>query len=172
MKHAKSLRALTVATPLAFAAVLASAPLASAGIGDAALGSPHVTHNGDTLGVLFSSTITDQGTDDAVAQKVTEAFLGDWANGLIESAVHNAPPSVSTCRVTVTATDPSGATGTTSAVIPTGVTTSELDIPDQAHGTKWGVGDLDDFSVQVTCTDNQRGGQVSKVIVDQNEIAG
>jgi len=172
MKPAKSLRALTAATPIAFLAVLASAPQASAGIGDAVLGSPQVMHDGNTLGVLFSSTVTDQGTDNAIAQKVTEAFLGSWADGLVDSAVHNAPPSVSTCRVTVTATDPNGATGTTSAVVPTGMNSNELEIPDQVHGTKWGVGDLDQFSVQLTCTDNQRGGQVSKVTLDQTEIAG
>jgi hypothetical protein len=131
-----------------------------------------VTHDGKTLGVLFSSTVTDQGTDNAIAQKVTEAFLGGWADGLVDSAVRNAPPSVSTCRATVTATDPNGATGSTSVVVPTGMTSSELEIPDQAHGTKWGVGDLDQFSVELTCTDSHRGAQVSKVTVDQSEIAG
>ena len=171
MKPPKSLRALAVATPLALAASLASAPLASAGINDAALNNPHVLDQGTMLGVVFNSAISDDTTDNAIARNTADTFVGNWAGALVEYALRNTPPRVSTCRVIATATDSDGATGTTSAAVPAGVTHIELDIPDQAPHTKWGIGDLDHFAVQLTCTDTQRGTQESKATIDQDETA-
>lgn len=169
MNSAARLRALTAAAPLALAAILASAPQASAGISDAALGNTHVLNHGYTLGVVISSAISDDSTDYASARNVADAFAGNWVGNLVNDAARNTPPSVTTCRVAVTATDPDGATGSASAAVPTGVANVGLNIPDQARGTKWGVGDFDHYAVRLTCS--AQGGNVNEVTLDQDEIA-
>ena len=171
VKSPKSLRAVAAATPLAIAAILAAAPQASAGISDAALNNPHVLDHGNTLGLTFSSAVSDQATDNAIARNIADDFIGNWAGGLLESAMRNEPPDASTCDVTVTATDPDGAKGTVSAAVPAGVTNNELAIPDQAPGAKWRAGDVDHFNVQLTCTDAQHGNRMSKAILDQDQAA-
>lgn len=170
MYPAARLRTLTAAAPLAFVAILASAPLASAGISDAALGNTHVLNHGNTLSVMVSSATSDDSTDSATAQNVADAFIGGWASSLIANAMRNTPPSVTTCQAAVTVTDPDGATGSASGAVPVGVATIKLNVPDRAPGTKWGVGDLDHYALQLTCS-AQRG-NISKVTIDQDEIAG
>ena len=171
MQPAKSLRAVTAASPLALAAILAAAPQASAGINGATLDNPRVLDSGKTLSVMLSSDISDDTTDDAVARNVADTFAGDWAGGLIENAMRNTPRRVSTCRVTATASDPNGATGTASTAVPTGVTSKELRFPARAPGGKWGVGDVDHFAVQLACTGDQKATPVGKATIDQDETA-
>jgi hypothetical protein len=170
MKPHRSLRALAAATPLAVATLLAAAPQASAGISDAALNNPHVLEHGAKLSVEFSSAISDSAADAATARKVADSLVGTWAGDLVDEAMRNAPASTSTCRVAATAIDPDGAAGTVSAAIPAGVANTELDIPDQTPGTTWGAGDLDHFTVQLTCTDTQRG-NVSRTVLDEDQTA-
>lgn len=170
MDRPKMVRPLALAAPLALGTVLAAAPQASAGISDAVLSSPHVLDNGKTLNVTFSSAITDAITDNTIARNAASAVVGNWVGDLLDYAVRNTPTRTSTCRVTTTATDPNGAKGTTSAVIPVGVTKMALNIPDQAPGTKWAVGDRDHFAVTLVCTDDQSAAQVSELTIDQDEI--
>lgn len=166
-----SLRAVTAAAPLALAAVLASAPQASAGINGVTLTNPRVLDSGKTLSVTLDSDISDAATDNAIARKVADTFAGDWAGGLIENAMRNTPPRPSTCRVTATASDSNGATGTASATLPTGVSNKELDFPARTPGAKWGVGNVDHFAIQLACTDDQNATPVGRATIDQDEIA-
>jgi hypothetical protein len=169
MNSPKAVRTLTTVTPMALAAILGAAAPAAADISDATLHNPHVLNNGSTLGVEFSSTAT--ATDKAAAQSVAAALGGGWISGLIDYAAQNAPQDTSTCRVTATAKDPDGATGTATATLAPGTTTTELAIADQVRGTKWGIGDRDNFKVQLTCTDSQDG-NIRRVTVDDDQIAG
>jgi hypothetical protein len=170
MKPRKSLGALAVATPLAVATVLAAAPQAGAAIADAAMNNPQVLDHGNTLSIMFSSTISSDAADDAAAQNVATGLGGNVVGGLVDYALRHSPQQISTCRVTATATDPDGAGGTASADVPAGVTENEIRIPDQVHGTKWGKGDVDHFNVQLNCAQDQRG-NVSKAILDQDAAA-
>lgn len=171
MRPDKSRWTLAVSAPLALAAVLAAAPQAGAGVGGAAVSSPHVVSAGGTLTVEFTSAVSDQAADTAEARNVAASLVGDWAGQLVDEAARENPPHASTCRVNATATDPNGATGTASAAVPTGIGQTQLTIPDQAAGTKWGVGDLDHFTVQLTCTDTGMGGSISRAVIDQDEVA-
>jgi len=110
----------------------------------------------------------DAGADATAARKVADAFLGGWADGLIDFAVRNTPPVTRTCLVTATVTDPNGAAGTASATVPAGASLSSLNVPNQVRGTRWGVGDFDRFGVKVTCTDTYGNTSHSEVTVDQN----
>jgi hypothetical protein len=170
MKPRKSLGALAVATPFAVAAVLAAAPQAGAAIADASMNNPQVLDHGDTLSVMFDSTISSDATDQAAAQTVATGLAGNWVGGLVDYALRHSPQQTSACRVTATATDPDGAGGTASAEIPAGTTENEIRIPDQVRGTKWGKDDIDHFNVQLTCAQNRQG-NVSKAILDQNGTA-
>jgi hypothetical protein len=171
MKPSTSLRALTAATPLALFALLASTPQASAEIGGTALNNARVLGHGATLGVVFTSAVSNDATDNANARKAASALAGNWVGGLVDYALRNTPPHVSTCRLTTTVTDPNGATGTASAIVPAGVANNVLDVPDQTPGTTWGVGDFDHFDSQFACTDAQSGSQLSKVIIAQDATA-
>lgn len=171
MRPDKSRWTLAASAPLAIAAVLAAAPQATAGVAGAAVSNPHVVSNGSTLTVDFTSAVSDQAADAAEARNVAASFVGEWAGQLIDEAARNNPPSASTCRVKATASDPDGAAGTASAAVPSGIGDVQLAIPDQAAGTKWGVGDLDHFTMELTCTDTGMGGSVSRAVVDQDETA-
>lgn len=176
MDSRNSLRALAAATPLALAAILAAAPQASAAIAGADVQNPHVINHGRTLSIVFDSAVSNQSADTAAAQQLADSLVGNWAGGLIEYAMQHAPaqsatPDASTCHLTATATDPNGARGTATAEIPAGVTSTTVAIPDQAPGTAWGVGDVDQFSMQLTCTDTQRGAQMGKATIVQDETA-
>lgn len=168
----KTLRTLTAAAPLAFAALLAAAPQASAAIGGAVVDNPHVVDQGRALSVSFGTAVTDAATDNAIARNVANTFLGDWAGPLMQAAMQNAPQPASTCHMTMTATDPNGARGTVSGPVQSGVVANDLSIPDQAPGTKWGAGDMDHFAVEVTCADAERGTQMSKATIEQDQIVG
>jgi hypothetical protein len=171
MRPDKSRWTLAASAPLALAAVLAAAPQAGAGVGGAAVSSPHVAADG-TLTVEFTSAVSDQAADAAEARNVAASFVGEWAGQLIDEAARNNPPhAAATCRANATATDPNGATGTASADVPTGLNDTRLVIPDQAPRTKWGVGDLDHFTVELVCTDTGTGGSVSRAVIDQDETA-
>jgi hypothetical protein len=171
MRPDKSRWTLAASAPLALAAVLAAAPQATAGVAGAALSNPRVLTDGGTLSVDFTSAVSDQAADTAEARNVAASLVGEWAGQLIDDAARNNPPRVSTCQVKATATDPDGAAGTASAAVPSGVGDTPLTIPDQAAGTKWGVGDLDHFTVELTCTDTGAGGSVSRAVIDQDETA-
>lgn len=171
----KPLRTLTAAAPLALTALTAlllSAAPADAGVGATTIDNPRVTGNGSTLTAELSTTITDQSTDNAVAQNVADSFLGSWGADVISYALQNSPPRVSTCQATVTATDPDGATGTATTTVPTGTTTQQITLRNQTPGATWRVGDSDRFATRVVCTDTGNGAQVTTVSVDQEETAG
>jgi hypothetical protein len=171
--NTKYVRTLTTATPLALATLVTAASPAGAAISEATLTNPRVLNNGNTLSVQFSTTATsttDTAATAAAAQNVVQALGGGWISGLIAYAVQNAPQQrPSTCHVTVTAKDPSGATGTASATLAPGTTTTELDIQNQTRGTNWGIGDSDNFQVQLACTDGN--GNQRRVTVDEDQIA-
>lgn len=172
MNAPKSLRALAVAAPVAVAAVLASAPLAGAAVGDAGMTDPHVIDQGNKLAVTLGSTVSNDAADNAMARAMTERLVGGWAGDLVDYAVrNNTPAQAQTCRATVTAIDPDGAAGTASALVPTGASNMELDIVDQAAGTKWAVGDVDHFTLQFTCTGAKQAGNMAQTILDEDQIA-
>lgn len=172
MSPRTTLRTLGVAAPLAVAALLAAAPQAVAGVADAAVNNPQVVDQGGKLAVDFTSAVSDQTADAAEAREVAAGLVGDWAGQLVDQAERDNPPRNATCQATATATDPNGATGTASVPVPTGYADTMLQIPDQAPGTtKWGVGDLDHFTVNVTCTDMTAGGGISKAVIDEDAIA-
>jgi hypothetical protein len=166
----KSLLALTATTPLALAAVLAAAPQAGAAVGGAMVDGPRVLDNGRTLSVVLDSAITDANTDSAMAQEVAGALAGEGIGDLVAYALRNGPPQTSACNATVTATDPDGARGTASAALRTGQASNEIRVPDQAAGTRWGVGDFDRFDVRIECT-APPGAGMSVTTVDQDGIA-
>jgi len=171
MRPYKSLWTLGAAAPLAAAAVLAAAPQASAGVGDAGVGNAHVVSNGSKLTVDFTSAVSDQAADATEARNVAASLVGEWAGQLVDEAARNdTPQQAPTCRATATATDPNGATGTASAAVNPGFSATQLEFPDQAAGTKWGAGDLDHFTVELTCTDMQLG-NISRAVIDQDAIA-
>ena len=170
MRPLTSLCAITAATPLALAGVLAGASPASAAISVAGLNTPQVLNNGSTLRVPVNVT-ADGAADAAIARNVADKFLGDWASGLIGYAARNTPLTTRTCLVTATVTDPDGAAGTASATVPAGMSISSLNVPDQVRGTHWGVGDFDHFTVKLTCTEGEKNTSHSEVTVDQDAIA-
>jgi len=134
MRPDKSRWTLAASAPLALAAVLAAAPQAGAGVGGAAVSSPHVAADG-TLTVEFTSAVSDQAADAAEARNVAASFVGEWAGQLIDEAARNNPPhAAATCRANATATDPNGATGTASADVPTGLNDTRVTYHEPA---KW-----------------------------------
>ncbi len=170
MQVLTSLRTLTTAASLTLAGVLAAAPMASAAIGGAAVDTPRVLDHGRTLSVPFD-VAGDEVGDSAAAQNVAASMVGGWAGQLIAYAAANSPQDPATCRATVTAADSDGAKGTASVQIPAGVTRETVGVADQARDTTWGVGDVDHFTLKVTCTDAHRNSQLSEVEVDQDAIA-
>jgi hypothetical protein len=171
MKPPTFLRVLTAATPLALAAVLAGAAQADAAIGDAGVDNPHVLNHGATLRVTLESAVSNQAADDALARNMADSVAGSWIGGMIDYAIRNSPQRPTTCQATATATDPNGATGTGSATVPVGMTTTQIDIADQTPGTTWAVGDIDHLNVQVTCADGRGNSQVAKATLDQDALA-
>jgi hypothetical protein len=166
-----SVRTLTVATSLALTGVFAGAPLASAAIGDPTLNTPRVLDNGRTLSVPFDVSADEVGNT-AMAQDLAASLVGGWAGQLIGYAAANAPQDPATCHATVTANDSNGARGRASVDIPAGVTTETVAIANEARETKWGVGDVDHFTLKFACTDVHRNSKLSEVEVDQAAIAG
>lgn len=171
MDRLKTVRPLVLAGPLALGTIFAAAPQASAAISDVVPSSPRVLDNGKTLNVVFSSAITGAITDNIIARNLASAFVGNRLGDLVEYALPNTPARVSSCRVTTTAIDSNGATGTASAAVPVGVTNIALNLPDQTPGTRWGVGDRDHLAVTLICTDSQSGAQMSEVTTDRDETA-
>jgi len=109
--------------------------------------------------------------DDALARNMADSVAGSWIGGMIDYAIRNSPQRPTTCQATATATDPNGATGTGSATVPVGMTTTQIDIADQTPGTTWAVGDIDHLNVQVTCADGRGNSQVAKATLDQDALA-
>lgn len=170
MRSLTSLRTITAGASLALAGVLAAAPEASAAISAPGLNSPQVLDNGSTLRVPVNVT-ADGAADSTAAKKVADAFLGGWADGLIDYAIRNTPQATRTCLVTATVTDPNGAAGTASATVPAGASLSSLNVPNQVRGARWGSGDFDRFGVKVTCTDTYGNTSHSELTFDQNATA-
>jgi hypothetical protein len=170
MQPLTPVRTVTAAAAVALAGLLAAAPQASAAIGAAALHTPHVADDGANLVVPLDAT-ADQAAGMAMARKVADSLAGTWLSGLIQDATANAAPTAPTCRATVTATDSNGAAGTATEILPAQGAAKPLTIPDQTRGTRWGVGDVDHFTLKMTCTDTSRNSQLSDISVDQDAIA-
>jgi hypothetical protein len=167
-----TLRVLTVATPLALAAVLGAAAQADASIGDAGLDNPHVLNHGATLRVTLESEVSNQAADDAAAQRVADSLAGNWLGGVIEYAIKNAPQHTpTTCTATANATDSDGAAGSATVAVPTGVTNTQIDLADQTAGAKFAAGDIEHLSVRLTCTDGANNSQSDTAVVARDAIA-
>jgi len=179
MQPLTPLRTVTAAATVALFGVLAAAPQASAAIGAAALNTPHVVDGGRSLSVPLDAS-ADQAAGVAMAQKVADSLAGTWLGSLIQDATAaSAAPAgsaasaapTSTCRATVAATDSNGAAGTATEILPATGSAKPLTIPDQTRGTRWGAGDVDHFTLKMTCTDTRNNSQLSDVTVDQDAIA-
>ncbi|MBR7833928.1 hypothetical protein KDL01_11665 [Actinospica durhamensis] len=164
-------RTFTVAASLALTAVFAAAPLASAAIGDPSLNTPRVLDNGRTLSLPFDVSADEVGNT-AMAQDLAASLVGGWAGQLIGYAAANAQQEPATCHATVTANDSDGARGTGSVDVPAGATMETVAIADEARDTRWGVGDVDHFTLKFACTDVHRNSKLSEVEVEQAAIAG
>jgi hypothetical protein len=164
----RPLRTVLAATPIALTAVLATAGQAGAGMVGITVLNPTVLDHGRTLRVTVGGTMS-QSEADATARTMLSTLVGPWAGDLLTHAQQAAPPQDSACRVTVTVTDPDGATGTASAVIPAGATSRQIDIRDEAGGTVWRAGDVDQFQTQQVC--DGAGGSVHETIADQSAMA-
>lgn len=169
MQSLTSLRAVTTAASLALAGVLGAASQANAAINTPVIDTPNVVDGGKTLNVPIGA-VTGEIADPAVARNMAAALVGGWVGSLVEDAAAEAPSIASTCQVTVRATDPDGATGTAAATVPADGSISSLSVPDQARGTRWGVGDLDHIDLKLTCTDTRGNTRLSEVTYDQGAI--
>lgn len=159
MKASRCLRALLVSTPVALGALLAAASPACAG---AISGSV----NDDAQVITASHTIEFSVNTDYTPD--TPGVSGSPA----VKAERDAGPAV-TCQVSVTASDPDGAFGTTvDTTVPVGQSARELRVVDQAPGTDWAAGDLDHFAGQIACEDNATGAIVAMVTIDEDHVAG
>lgn len=170
MRPHTSLRTIATVVPFAVAGLLAATPQASAAVSVVGLNTPHILNNGATLRVPVN-VANDGAADTTAARNVADAFLGGWAGDLVDYAARNTPPTTRTCLVTATVTDPDGAKGTASATVPTGTSLTSLDVPNQVHGARWGVGDFDHLAVKLACTDTQGNTSHSEVTVDQHAAA-
>lgn len=161
MSSSRSLRTMAAATPLAVAVILAAAPQASAGLIDGSLNNLHVADKSNILGALLNSHITDLPNNNANTRN----------DGNRNNSIRAAAPTAM-CELTITATDPDGATGTASiAVPPDAAYAHEIQIPDQAPSTKWHVGDVDHLVGQLACSDTETGALVGLVVIDEDETA-
>ena len=171
MQPLTPLRTAAAVATAALAGVLAVAPEASAAIGTAALTAPpRVMDEGRSLRVPFDAA-ADQAAGAAMAQQVADSFAGGWLGGVLQYAAADAANAGSTCRETVTATDSNGAAGTATEIVPDQGDAAPLTIANRTRGVRWGAGDIDHFTLKMTCTDARNGSQLSNVTLDQDAVA-
>lgn len=179
--------AAAAAASVALVGVLAAAPQADAAVAAAAINAPHVLDHGKNLSVPLNASNDQTAADDAaLAQSLADSLAGTWIGGIIDYATSHAasadaapqagsnsaaPATTTTCRATVTAKDPSGATGTASELVPAGRDAAPLTVPDQAAGTRWGVGDLDHFTLRFTCSAKGGSSQLSDVTIAEDAVS-
>ncbi|WP_034265962.1 hypothetical protein [Actinospica robiniae] len=167
------LRTAAAAAAAALAGVLAVAPQASAAIGSAGFGTPpRVTDGGRSLTVPLDGVSADQAAGVATAQQMADSFAGSWLGGVLQYAADHSASATPTCRMTVAVTDPNGAAGSATEVLPDQGTVAPLTIMNRTKGTRWGAGDVDHFSTKTTCTDMRGNGQLSNVTQDQDAVVG
>lgn len=173
MQPLTPLRTAAAAGAAALAGLLAAAPQASAAIGPTGLGdSPRVLDGGRSLTVPLDGASADQAAGIATAQQMADSFAGSWLGGVLQYAADHSATTTPTCRVTVAATDPNGAAGTATALLPNQGTAAPLTIMNRTKGARWGAGDVDHFSTKMTCTDMRDNSQLSNVTMDQDAVVG
>lgn len=148
---------------VAGAAVLATVQPASAGLIDGSLNNLHAADNSNILGLMLNSSISPDANNNANSRVSGRS-----------RALHlsNADTVLDRCEVTLTATDPDGASGTTTvAVAPEGRSTTEIRITDQVPGTHWHAGDVDHFAGQLVCYDARTGATVGMIAIDEDLTA-
>lgn len=133
------------------------APNACAGLIDGSLNNLHAADNSNVLNASMSSNV--------------QLASNNHANNR-SSRPRTEADSTPSCKVIVTVTDPSGASGT--AVLPinsSGAAETPVNIPDQVPATSWHHGDLDHVAGQLICTDPESGAMLGMVNIDEDRVA-